>query len=43
VGPGDLEDALVARRSLLQTWSLRGAPYVFPTTDACRAVSVTPD
>lgn len=28
------EGAIAEDRSLLQTWSLRGAPYVFPTADA---------
>lgn len=36
--PGLTRDAFTravgAERSLLQTWSLRGAPYVFPHTDA---------
>lgn len=30
----DVEAALVEHRTLLQTWSLRGSPHVFPTTDA---------
>ncbi|EOM77032.1 hypothetical protein Rrhod_1652 [Rhodococcus rhodnii LMG 5362] len=29
-----VDDALVVRKSLLRTWSMRGAPYVVPTADA---------
>ncbi len=31
--PGGLED-VVEKRSLLQTWCMRGSPYLFPATDA---------
>ena len=34
LAPGDVERALVADRSLLQLWSLRASPYIFPTGDA---------
>jgi hypothetical protein len=32
--PADVDEALEADRTLLQTFSLRGATYVFPTADA---------
>src|SRR5699024_10353688 len=32
--PGDVEDAIAQDKSLLQTWSLRGAPFHVPTADA---------
>lgn len=32
--PGDLEQALISKKSLLQAWSLRASPYIFPTSDA---------
>lgn len=34
VTPGGVAAAIADDRSLLQTWSLRGAPYIFPTADA---------
>jgi hypothetical protein len=34
LSPGDVERALVHDRTLLQAWSLRAAPHVFPSTDA---------
>lgn len=34
LAPGDVERALVQDRTLLQAWSLRAAPHVFPTADA---------
>lgn len=32
--PGDVEDAIAQDKSLLQTWSLRGAPHYLPTAEA---------
>ena len=34
LAPGDVDRALVDDRSLLQLWSLRASPYIFPTGDA---------
>ena len=34
VTPELLDKAIAEQKSLLQTWSVRGAPYWFPTTDA---------
>lgn len=33
LGP-ELFDELIADKTLLQTWSMRGAPFIFPTVDA---------
>lgn len=34
VGPGSLETAVGEEKSLLQTWSMRGSPFFFPTGQA---------
>lgn len=34
VGQGRMAEAVADEKSLLQTWCMRGAPFVFPTADA---------